>query len=47
MLDIVLVAHHLGQRHANLAFDVNGDGKVNVRDLLIVVKCRNAEKKHS
>jgi hypothetical protein len=43
--DLVLVALHLGKKHNhNLKYDVNGDGKVGVADLLIVIRCAHQAK---
>jgi hypothetical protein len=39
------MAHQLGRHQRNLQYDLTGDGKVNAKDLLVVVKCFILEKK--
>jgi hypothetical protein len=45
VLDLVAVAHHLGRKHQDARYDVNADGRVTVRDLLLVVRCLDHERR--
>ena len=38
--DVVAVAHRLGKKPYSANADVNEDGKITVRDLHIVIRCR-------
>ena len=36
--DLVAIAHHLGKRHQDLTYDINGDGRVTPHDLHIAIR---------
>ena len=46
VLDVVEIATNLGsaKKHYDARYDINLDGKVSAKDLVIVVKCRNEQK---
>lgn len=44
--DLVQIAKQLGRRPYDVRLDLNNDGKVKATDLLIVIRCRFAERRH-